>query len=143
MHINIELAHLDLDRSGFKIVQGKGKKDRYSYFSDTTKRLIELYLEEWKPKKYLFEGQRGDKYTVRSIQEVNQAAKLKAGIKKKGATHILRHSFATHLLEGGSDIAVIGELLGHAKGSKATFTYTRISKPILQKQPRPGSVMSF
>lgn len=141
--VNIELAHLDLDRCGFKIVQGKGKKDRYCYFSETTKQLIELYLKEWKPKKYLFEGQHGDKYTVRSIQEVNKAAKAKAGITKKGATHILRHSFATHLLEGGSDIAVIGELLGHAKGSKATFTYTRISKPILQKQPRPGAAMRF
>lgn len=141
--VNIELAHLDLDRNGVKIVMAKGKKDRYTYFSDTTKRLAEIYLQEWKPKKYLFEGQYGDKYTIRSIQQVNLAAKAKAGINKKGATHILRHSFAVHLLEGGSDIAIIGKRLGHSAGSKATHRYARITNPILMKQPTPGAAISF
>jgi len=141
--VNIELSHLDIDRSAIKVVMAKGKKDRYTNFSDTTKHLIEIYLHEWKPSKYLFEGQHGDKYTVRSIQQVNISAKQKAGILKKGSTHILRHSFATHLLEQGSDIAIIGARLGHAKGSKATFTYARISKPILQRQPSPGAAMVF
>lgn len=141
--VSIELSHLDLDRLSVKLVQAKGKKDRYCFFSENTKKLIEIYLQEWKPVKYLFEGQHGDKYTVRSIQEVNKAAKAKAGIKKQGATHILRHSFATHLLEGGSDVAVIGKRLGHTPGSKATFRYTRISRPLLQKQPCPGSSLSF
>jgi len=141
--INIEIRHVDLDRSSIKVVMAKGKKDRYAFFSDNTKRLMEIYLQEWKPSKYLFEGQYGDQYTVRSIQQVNIAAKQKAGISKKGSTHILRHSFATHLLEQGSDIAIIGARLGHAKGSKATFTYARISKPILQKQPSPGAVINF
>jgi len=141
--VGLQLRNLDLSRNCIKVEQGKGKKDRYGFFSDNTKRLIEQYLLEWKPIKYLFEGQSRDKYTVRSIQEVNKAAKIKAGIKKKGATHILRHSFATHLLEGGSDVAVIGKRLGHAPGSKATYRYARISRPILQKQPCPGSVMNF
>lgn len=139
--VSIELSHLDLDRSCVKIVLAKGKKDRYCYFSETTKNLIELYLEEWKPVKYLFEGRAGEKYTVRSIQQVNITAKEKAGIKKKGATHILRHSFATHLLEGGSDIAIIGKRLGHTPGSKATHVYARVSKPMLQKQPSPGDAI--
>jgi integrase/recombinase XerD len=141
--VDMELAHLDLDRNGIKIVQAKGKKDRYCFFSDTTKELIEQYLEEYKPKKYLFEGQHGDKYTVRSLQQVNITAKNKAGIKKKGATHILRHSFATHLLEGGSDIKIIGHRLGHSYNSKATAIYARISRPVLQKQVCPGSAINL
>lgn len=141
--VGIELSHIDLSRQSVKIVMAKGKKDRYCFFSESTKALIELYISEWKPKKYLFEGKYGDKYTIRSIQQVNIQAKEKAGITKKGATHILRHSFATHLLEGGSDIAVIGNRLGHSAGSKATFRYARISRPVLQKQPCPGSAISF
>lgn len=141
--VNIQLTNLDLNRNGIKIVQAKGKKDRYSYFSDNTRKLIERYLNEWKPIKYLFEGQSRDKYTIRSIQAVNIAAKQKAGINKNGATHILRHSFATHLLEGGSDIRIIWHRLGHSPNSKATFRYCNISQPLLQKQQRPGAAINF
>lgn len=81
--VGIELSHVDLSRQSVKIVMAKGKKDRYCFFSESTKGLIELYLNEWKPKKYLFEGQHGDKYTIRSIQNVNIHAKDKAGINKK------------------------------------------------------------
>lgn len=141
--VNIELRNVDINRNCIKIEQAKGKKDRYVFISDNTKQLIELYLQEWKPKKYLFEGQKGEKYTIRSIQQVNLNAKAKAGIKKKGATHILRHSFATHLLEGGSDIRIIGHRLGHSPNSKATFRYCNISRPLLEKQPSPGAAMNF
>lgn len=141
--INIELRHVDMDRKAIKIVQAKGKKDRYCFFSDTTAKLLLQYLAEWKPKKYLFEGQHGDKYTVRSIQQVNLKAKADAGISKQGCTHILRHSFATHLLEHGSDIAIIGARLGHAINSKATYRYAQITQPILKMQLTPGSSISF
>lgn len=141
--VNIQLSNLDFNRNSIKIVQAKGKKDRYSHFSENTGKLMERYLNEWKPTKYLFEGQRGDKYTIRSIQAVNITAKAKSGINKKGATHILRHSFATHLLEGGSDIRIIGHRLGHSPNSKATFRYCNISRPLLEKQPSPGAAMNF
>lgn len=141
--VNIELRHVDLDRHCIKIEQAKGKKDRYSFFSENTAMLIKQYLDEWKPKKYLFEGQHGDKYTIRSIQQVNLNAKAAAGISKQGCTHILRHSFATHLLERGSDIAIIGARLGHAIHSKATYRYAQITQPILKMQLTPGSGITF
>lgn len=139
--VNIELCQIDFTRLSLKIVQAKGKKDRYCFFGENTLHLMQRYLKEWKPVKYLFEGAPSEKYTIRSIQAVNIAAKQKAGINKKGSTHILRHSFATHLLEGGSDIRIIGHRLGHSPNSKATFRYCNISRPVLQKQPQPGAAL--
>jgi site-specific recombinase XerD len=89
------------------------------------------YYKTYKPKFYLFEGQNGDAYSTRSVQEVLKVAKAKAGICKKGSTHSLRHTFATHTLENGTDIRYIQELLGHTN-IKTTMRYTHIA----QKQIR-------
>ena len=99
-------------------------------------RLFCTYFLEYKPKEYLFEGQSGGKYTSRSIELVIKRAKKKAGIKKKGSIHALRHSFAKHLLEGGTDIMIIKELLGHSS-IKTTAIYTHVSKKTISKIQSP------
>lgn len=124
--ITLELKHLDKERKLIKIVQAKGKKDRYVPYSDKLRLLLRSYYDEFKPKKYLFEGQYHGKYTERSAAKVLQKAIQKCGIKKKATLHTLRHSFATHLLEAGTDIRYIQELLGH-NSPKTTMIYTHVS----------------
>ena len=91
---------------------------------------------------YLFEGQNGSTYSTRSIQLILDAAKLKAKVKKHGSTHMLRHSYATHLLEAGTDIRIIQELLGH-NSIKTTMRYTHVSKKILDKIESPLDKLSW
>ena len=92
------------------------------------KTLITLrqYFKEYKPKEWLFEGEGGGQYSDRSIQNILKAAVQKAGIKKRITVHTLRHSFATHLLENGTDLRYIQSLLGHSS-SKTTEIYTHIT----------------
>jgi len=79
-----------------------------------------------KPKEYLFEGQNGGKYSSASVQQLMRKHRKKANIKKKATPHTLRHSFATHLLDNGTDIRFIQELLGH-KHISTTQIYTHVS----------------
>lgn len=106
--------------------QGKGKKDRYTLLSNKTLDLLRTYFKEYKPKEYLFEGQECGQYSARSIQTFFQEICKKAGIKKKVSVHTLRHSFATHLLENGTDLRYIQVLLGH-ESSKTTEIYTHVT----------------
>lgn len=139
----INLEHVDLFRNLVKIVAAKGKKDRLAPFGNTTRQLLDIYLRETKPRKYLFEGQHGERYSTRSIQAVNNAAKAAAGIRKRGCTHILRHSFATHLYESGLGLEDIGLRLGHSRGSKATLVYARMSPNLLRRQPTPADKLNL
>ncbi|TAK33722.1 MAG: hypothetical protein EPO28_16995 [Saprospiraceae bacterium] len=84
----------------------------------------------------MFEGQGGEQYSTRSISKVMEHSKQKAGIRKKGSIHALRHSFATHLLEGGTDLLSIKELLGH-NSLRTTMQYTHVSKKHLSKIQSP------
>jgi site-specific recombinase XerD len=94
------------------------------------------YYREYRPKEYLFEGQNGGPYSVRSAQQVFQQAKGKAGIRVPGGIHGLRHSYATHLHEAGTDIRFIQELLGH-NSVMTTLRYTHVSTRQLMKIRSP------
>ncbi|KMQ70223.1 tyrosine-type recombinase/integrase, partial [Chryseobacterium koreense] len=88
--------------------------------------LLRSYYKEYKPKEYLFEGQYGHAYSVRSVQQVFKNAMKKANINKNIGIHGLRHSYATHLIESGADIRFLQELLGH-NSIKTTQIYTHIT----------------
>lgn len=108
------------------IRQGKGKKDRQAPLSRKIGELLTLYRAQYHPAVYLFEGQDGGKYSKRSIQAIFARACTAAGILKDASVHTLRHSYATHLLEKGTDLRIIQEILGHAS-SKITEIYTHVS----------------
>ncbi len=118
------------------IKNAKGKKDREVILSETLLGILRDYYIPYKPIEYLFEGQNGGAYTTRSLNRIMQQAKQKAGIKKEGSIHALRHSFATHLLEGGTDLSVIQKLLGH-NDIKTTLRYTHVSKTMIEKVISP------
>lgn len=128
--VNLELKHIDSDRMQILVEDAKGKKDRYVGLSVLLLDVLRAYIKQQKvrPKKFLFEGQYpGTRYSARSAQEVFQHAKEKAGIKKDVGFHVLRHSFATHLLEKGVDIKYIKDLLGHFS-IKTTERYLHVKK---------------
>ena len=108
------------------VEKGKGKKDRYTLLTKKTLEVLREYVKEYKPKEWLFEGEKGGKYATRSIQNILKISIRKVGIKKKISVHSLRHSFATHLLENGTDLRYIQELLEHSS-SKTTEIYTHIT----------------
>ncbi len=132
---NVRLQDLDFDRKQLKVVQGKGKKDRYVPLSVHLIRGLKKYIEAEKSQDYLFNGQPieragGDfdsRYSQRGVQwAVRQVAKA-AGVKKEVHTHTLRHSYATHLLEDGMDIMTLKDLLGH-QNIETTMEYLHIAQ---------------
>jgi len=125
--VHLKISDIDSHRKVITINGAKGKKDRISLLSDAVLALLREYYKQYKPKEWLFEGQKGGKYSPKSVQKIFQAACIKSGIKKHATIHTLRHSFATHLLEHGTDLRYIQELLGH-KNSKTTEIYTHITK---------------
>ncbi len=124
--INMKIKDIDSSRMQVRIKQAKGKKDRYSLLSVKLLQVLREYFKKYKPKEWLFEGATGGLYSARSIQLIMHDATLKAGITKKVSVHTLRHSFATHLLENGTDLRYIQSLLGH-ESSKTTEVYTHIT----------------
>jgi len=124
--INVKITDIDSSRMQVRIVQAKGKKDRYSLLSVRLLDILREYFKVYKPKVWLFEGAMGGQYSVGSIQAIMKDSVTKAGIKKKVSVHTLRHSFATHLLESGTDLRYIQSLLGHSS-SKTTEIYTHIT----------------
>ncbi len=119
------------DRGLIRIRGAKGNKDRTTLLGRSTAELLKRYLEHAKPRERLFEGQGGGAYSARSLQKVLEAALEKAGVHKPATMHTLRHSFATHLLEQGTDLRYIQALLGHAS-SKTTEIYTHVSTRYLR-----------
>jgi site-specific recombinase XerD len=134
--INLKLPDIDSKRMLVIVKQGKGKKDRVTLLSVKILQLLREYFKKYKPREYLFEGQFGEQYSPTSVQKVFRMAKQKAGIKKKATVHTLRHSFATHLLERGTDLRYIQSLLGH-QSAKTTEIYTHITKRGLDKITSP------
>ena len=132
---NVRLCDLDFDRQQLKVVQGKGKKDRYVPLSEHLIRGLKKYIEAEKPQDFLFNGQPngragGDfdsRYSQRGVQwAVKEVAKA-AGVQKEVHTHTLRHSYATHLLEDGMDIITLKNLLGH-ENIETTLDYLQIAQ---------------
>jgi site-specific recombinase XerD len=124
--LNIKLNDIDSNRMQIRVEQGKGKKDRYTLLSPHFLKVLRQYYKKYLPTNWLFEGAQGGQYSGRSVQMIVKNAAKKAGIKKKVSVHTLRHSFATHLLENGTDLRYIQSLLGH-ESSKTTEVYTHIT----------------
>ncbi|HEU0144854.1 MAG TPA: tyrosine-type recombinase/integrase, partial [Nitrososphaera sp.] len=114
---NLRLADVDSKNMRIKVVQGKGRKDRYTLLSSHALTTLRDYFRKHRPVTYLFEGQRkGKPMHCRSIQHSVEQCMKQAGLQHKGYNvHTLRHSFATHLLDTGTDLHTIKELLGHSK----------------------------
>jgi len=124
--INLKIKDIDSQRMQIRVEQGKGKKDRYTLLGKKTLEVLRKYFQLYKPRIYIFEGMDGQQYSKSSITQILKASVLKAGIKKRVSVHTLRHSFATHLLEGGVNLRYIQSLLGHGS-SKTTEIYTHIT----------------
>lgn len=126
--VRLRLSDIDEQRKLIHLHNAKGAKDRYTVLSTSVLGTLAEYLREYRPKEFLFEGQ-GDRrhYSERSVQHIFERAAKDAGILKHVSVHTLRHSFATHLLEAGTDLRYIQELLGHSS-SKTTEVYTHVSK---------------
>ncbi|MBC7000848.1 tyrosine-type recombinase/integrase [Cytophaga sp. FL35] len=124
--LNLKISDVDSKRMLIRVRSGKGNKDRYTLLSRSTLDDLRLYYKEWKPRDYLFEGRKASKYTAESVLNVVKKAAAKAGIRNSVTPHVLRHSFATHLLESGTDLRQIQVLLGHGS-SKTTEIYTHVA----------------
>jgi site-specific recombinase XerD len=134
--INLTLTDIDSKRMLIRIKQGKGKKDRMTLLSTNALDLLRKYYKVYTPKKWLFEGLNGKPYSAVSLRQVFKRSLIKAGVLRKLRLHDLRHSFATHLLESGTDIRYIQALLGHSS-SKTTEIYTHVSERHINLIKRP------
>lgn len=124
--VNLKITDIDSKRMQVLVHCSKGKKDRYVVLPESVLELLRTYYLEYKPKVFLFEGQGGGQYSIRSVQQVFKNAMKKARINKKVGVHSLRHSYATHLIEQGTDIRFVQELLGH-NNIKTTMIYTALT----------------
>lgn len=130
--LNLTLKEIQSDRNLLLIKQAKGKKDRGIPISNNVIELLRVYYKERKPKTWLFEGQfPNTQYSAKSLESVLKQSLSKAKIGKPVSLHWLRHSYATHLLENGTDLRYIQELLGH-RNSKTTEIYTHVSTSFIK-----------
>ncbi len=134
--LSLKLKDIDSDRMRIYIRGSKNNRDREVMLSEKILKLLRKYFIAYKPKEYPFEGQKAGAYSARSVQEILKKAMKKSGIKKHATVHTLRHSFATHLIENGTDIRIVQELLGH-KNIKTTQIYTHISDQTKRKIKSP------
>ncbi len=135
--LNLKPEHIDSNRKLLIIKQGKGRKDRIAPLSEKIIALLREYYTACKPEIYLFEGQKkGEAYDARSLQNVLKQSLEKVNIKKPVTLHWLRHSYATHLLEAGTDLRYIQEILGHSR-STTTEIYTHVSTKGIQNVISP------
>ena len=124
--LRLKISDIDIERMQIKIVQSKGKKDRYTKLSQKFLETLKQYMEMYHPSDLLFEGVTGQEYSANSLQNIIKAASRKAGIQKKTTMHTLRHTFATHCLENGVDLRYIQSMLGH-ENTRTTEIYTHIT----------------
>ena len=124
--LNLKLEDIDGKRMLITVKSGKGKKDRVTILSPFVLDELRIYFKKYRPKNFLFEGIDEQQYSAESVGNVIRTSALKAKIKKRVTPHMLRHSFATHLLEDGADLRYIQCLLGHSS-SKTTEIYTHVT----------------
>ncbi|MCX8491895.1 MAG: site-specific integrase [Cyclobacteriaceae bacterium] len=134
--LSLKPNDIDSDRMQISIKGAKGKKDRYTLLAEKLLPLLRDYYKKYRPKEYLFEGEAGGQYSERSMQTVVKEALQRANVKKYATVHTLRHSFATHLLENGTDLRYIQNLLGH-NSSKTTEVYTHVTSKALSGLKSP------
>lgn len=134
--MNCRVRDVDFDRSVIYVKGGKGKKDRYTVLSEEVKPYLVHYIDIYQPKEWLIENNKNEQYSTSSVRSFLRESVNKAGINKKVTPHKLRHSFATHLLEKGTDIRYIQELLGHASPD-TTAIYAQVSPKSLLKIKSP------
>lgn len=135
--VHLRVSDIDSERMVIRIRQGKGNKDRYTLLAKRTLEELRFYWSQCHPVNWLFFGK--DKWSPLSVSSVQKAFKdalLRAGVKKAGSVHTLRHSFATHLLENGADLYHIQRLLGHAS-PKTTAVYLHLSRKDFERIANP------
>lgn len=140
--LNLKIDDIDSKRMVINIKEAKGGKDRLAILSPTVLKDLRKYYVEWRPRKYLFEGSKGKKYTGSSVARIIDNACKKAGIRRKVTPHMLRHSFATHLLENGTDIRYIQVLLGH-NSTRTTEIYAQVATNQLKTIKSPIELLNL
>jgi integrase/recombinase XerD len=140
--LNMLPGDIDSARNLITIHGGKGKKDRQTLLSSVVLALLRDYFKQYRPKKWLFEGASGERYSEASLQKIFVRALSRSGVKKQATLHTLRHSFATHLLEHGTDLRYIQSLLGHTS-SKTTEIYTHVTRTGFDKIKSPLDNLEF
>lgn len=134
--VNLKVKDINLDELTIHIKNAKGKKDRLTIFSEKIKLPLQKLITLKNKNDYVFESERGGKLSERSAQIIFEKALSKSDIKKEASFHSLRHSFATHLLENGTDVRYVQELLGHAN-IRTTQIYTHITNPSIKNIKSP------
>jgi integrase/recombinase XerD len=135
--VSLTVSDLDMDRGLVRVHRGKGGKDRYTLLARRAIDAVRLYLDAYPTDRWLFPGAHPTRHlTTRSVQRVVRSAAEAAGIRKHVTAHTLRHSFATHLLEGGTNLRVIQELLGH-QSARTTQIYTHVTRSTLETVRSP------
>jgi integrase/recombinase XerD len=136
--IALKPEHIHSQRGLIKVVDGKGRKDRYTLLSEKFLKELRQYYRTYRPQHYLFPSSYKGKASLsyQTVREIYNKARKKAGIKRGAGLHTLRHSFATHLLENGYDIHKIQLLLGHSCLS-TTMIYVHVSRQTLSKIKSP------
>lgn len=138
----LKIGDVDSDHMRIWVRGGKGDKDRITVLSPHLLTVLRTYFLQYRPQEYLFEGPNGGPYSASSVRKVLQRAVAKAGIAKEIKPHTLRHSFATHLLEHGTNLRYIQTLLGHTS-AKTTEIYTHVSSKNLEDIKSPLDYMEF
>ena len=135
--VNLQVRDIDSQRMVIRVCQGKRKKDRYTILSPVLLQMLRHWWVAARPVSYLYPGRSlNSPMSVATVQKMCKEAQEKAGIAKTVTPHTLRHSFATHLLEAGTDLRVIQELLGHAS-PKTTALYTHVSAKLIAQTKSP------
>lgn len=129
--LSLKVVDIDSERMLIRVAGAKGNKDRYTILSQYLLNNLRSYYRMYKPKDLLFEGLNGYKYSDTSVRRIVKRAARRSGIKKNVSPHTLRHSFATHLLEDGTDLRYIQTLLGH-NSSRTTEIYTHVATNIVK-----------